>query len=121
MNKDLPCGVQNHETAGRRELRYFIVAPGKARQGRNDIGNVAVACIQIRSFKVMIILRIAFFNRMVVMMRRVIAGNKHVADSRGEIVEIIARRVDGYRVGGALHPFVIGTIGNAVASAAALQ
>ena len=53
------------------------------------------------------------------MMRRVIAGNKHVADSRGEIVEIIARRVDDYRVSGALHPFVIGTIGNGAASAAA--
>ena len=69
----------------------------------------------------MIILRLAFFNRMLIMVRRVIAGNEHVADSRGEIVEIVARRVDGYRVGGALHPFVIGTIGNAVASAAALQ
>ena len=55
------------------------------------------------------------------MMGRVIAGNEHVADSRGEIVEIVARRVDGYRVSGALHPFVIGTIGNAVASSAALQ
>ena len=121
MNENFPCCVQNHKAVGCRELRYLFVASGKTRQRRNNIGNIAVACIQIRSFKVMIILRIAFFNRMVVMMRRVIAGNKHVADSRGEIVEIIARRVDGYRVSGALHPFVIGTIGNAVASAAALQ
>ena len=45
MNKDLPCGVQNHETAGRRELRYLFVASGKTRQGRNDIGNIAVSCI----------------------------------------------------------------------------
>ena len=69
----------------------------------------------------MVVLRISFGNRMVIMMGRVIAGNEHVADSRGEIVEIVARRVDGYRVSGALHPFVIGTIGNAVASSAALQ
>ena len=58
---------------------------------------------------------------MVIMVRRVIAGHKYVADSCGKIVKIVSCWVNGYRISGALHPFIVRPIGNAIGSTTTLQ